>query len=275
MHNCDSNVNQEKQLITISIVTYRPDLAELRNTLDSLAIALEKIGSNRFSIIIIDNSDQDSVSSFLIKHYATLPWHVVHGQGNIGFGRGHNLALETMGRFHLILNPDIELHPDAIINAITFMSANPRCGLITPYAQWPDGERQYLCKQYPAIFDLMLRGFATKKIRSLFQRRLDRYEMKVQTQNEVYWGPPIVSGCFMFFDSRILERINGFCDDYFLYFEDFDLSLRVNAFADIAYVPTVRVIHAGGHAAKKGFWHIRNFSSSALLFYQSHGLKIF
>ncbi|GAA5626589.1 rhamnosyltransferase WbbL [Brucella sp. NBRC 12953] len=275
MPNCDSSVNPEKQLLTISIVTYRPDFTELRNTLDSLAIALEKISGNRFSIVIIDNSNQDLVSPFLTKNYATLPWYVIHGQGNIGFGRAHNLALEAMGRFHLILNPDIELHPDAIINAITFMSTNPHCGLITPYAQWPDGERQYLCKQYPAVFDLMLRGFAAKKIRSLFQRRLDRYEMKIQTQDEVYWGPLIVSGCFMFFDSSILQRTNGFCDDYFLYFEDFDLSLRVHTFADIAYVPTVRIIHAGGHAAKKGLWHIRNFIKSASLFYLRHGLKIF
>ncbi len=273
MNNCVSSLNQKRSL-TISIVTYYPDIAELRNTLDSLIRALNKIDFDDFSLVIIDNSDLDSVSSLLTKYYAKLPWRVIHGQGNIGFGRGHNLALKEMGNFHLILNPDIELHSDTIMNAIEFMMANPRCSLITPYAQWPDGERQYLCKRYPAIFDLMLRGFATKRIRFLFRRRLARYEMQQQTQDKVYWNPPIVSGCFMFFRSSTLERVNGFSDDYFLYFEDFDLSLRVHDFGDIAYVPTVRIVHAGGHAARKGLWHIQNFVSSSFRFYKRHGIKL-
>ncbi|MFB8341305.1 glycosyltransferase [Brucella cytisi] len=273
MNNCDSNVNQ-KQLLTISIVTYRPDIIELQNTLDSLIRALDKLDRNSFSVVIIDNSDLDSVSSLLTKHYTKLPWRVIHGQRNIGFGRGHNLALKEMGDFHLILNPDIELHPDTIMNALAFMNANQRCSLITPYAQWPNGERQYLCKRYPAIFDLMLRGFATKRIRFLFRRRLARYEMQQQTQDKVYWNPPIVSGCFMFFRSSILEKTNGFSDEYFLYFEDFDLSLRVHEFGEIAYVPTVRIVHAGGHAARKGLWHIRNFVNSSFRFYKRHGIKL-
>jgi len=96
MPNCDSSVNPEKQLLTISIVTYRPDFTELRNTLNSLAIALEKISGNRFSIVIIDNSNQDLVSPFLTKNYATLPWYVIHGQGKIGFWRGHPHAFSFL-----------------------------------------------------------------------------------------------------------------------------------------------------------------------------------
>lgn len=274
MNNCDSDVNQ-KQLLTISVVTYRPDLTELQNTLDSLALALNRLDIDNFSIAIIDNSDQDSVSSFLTMYYAKLPWRVIHGQGNIGFGRGHNLALKEMGKFHLILNPDIKLHPDTILNAIAFMNANPHCGLITPHARWPNGERQYLCKRFPAIFDLMLRGFAPKPVLSIFRTRLRFYEMQSETQNDVYWNPPIVSGCFMFFRSEILKQIKGFDEAYFLYFEDFDISLKVRKIADIAYVPTIRVIHSGGHAAKKGIWHTQTFIRSSMRFYKVHGFKAF
>jgi GT2 family glycosyltransferase len=183
--------------------------------------------------------------------------------------------MKQIGEFHLILNPDIRLDADALINALAFMRANERCGLLSPYAVWPNGQRQYLCKRYPAVFDLILRGFAPQIIRSLFSARLAQYEMQAETQNNVFWNPPIVSGCFMFFKGTTLKNTHRFSNKFFLYFEDFDLSLRSGKIADTAYVPDVRVIHAGGHASKKGFWHIKVFIQSAMTFYRIHGFKLF
>lgn len=268
------SIAEQKPLLTISIVTYNPDLHEFRKTLDSLAIALQRCGTSNFLVTIVDNSAQDVISPFIESNYTHLPLRIFRGQGNIGFGRAHNLAIQEIGEFHLILNPDIELHSEALLNAIAFMNFNPRCGLITPYSKWPNGDRQYLCKRYPAVFDLFLRGFAPQFIKSIFKKRLCRYEMQAENQNFVYWNPLIVSGCFMFFRGATLTKTRGFSDDYFLYFEDFDLSIRVHEFAEVAYVPTIKVIHAGGNAAKKGIWHIKLFIFSAIRFYRSHGLKI-
>lgn len=270
----DPQINKQP-LLTISIVTFSPDFDELKKTLDSLKAALNEFAPKTFLITIVDNSFSNEVASFLLSNYPTLPVKLLHRQGNIGFGRAHNLAMRQMGEFHLILNPDIQLNPDALINAITFMRAYRNCGLLSPRAFWPNGQRQYLCKRYPAVFDLLLRGFAPRIIRSFFSKRLARYELQTETQDAVYWNPPIVSGCFMFFKSAILKDIGGFNDKFFLYFEDFDLSLKSNKIADTAYVPTVRAIHAGGHASKKGFWHIRTFAASAITFYRTHGLRWF
>lgn len=265
----------EQSLLTISIVTFNPNFDELERTLNSLKIALNAFVNKSFSITIVDNSVSDEVASFLLRNHPQMPIQLVHGQGNVGFGQAHNLAIAQMGEFHLILNPDIQLDPDALVNAVSFMRDNEHCGLLSPCATWPNGQRQYLCKRYPSAFDLILRGFAPKKIRALFASRLARYEMQTETQNSVYWNPPIVSGCFMFFRSEILKKTGGFSDKFFLYFEDFDLSLRSRSIADTAYVPTIHVVHAGGHASKKGFWHIKIFIQSAIKFYTTHGLKLF
>ncbi|WP_273785546.1 glycosyltransferase [Brucella intermedia] len=266
---------KKQPLLTISIVTFNPDFDELKKTLVSLKSALNTFAPDTFSITIVDNSFNNEVASFLLYSFPELPVKLIQGQGNIGFGRAHNIAMQQMGEFHLILNPDIQLNPDALINAITFMRANKNCGLLSPYAIWPNGRKQYLCKRYPAAFDLILRGFAPQSVRSLFSGRLSQYEMQNETQNAVYWNPPIVSGCFMFFRSNSLKKAGGFSDKFFLYFEDFDLSLRVRKIADTAYVPTVRVVHAGGHASKKGFWHIKIFIQSAITFYRTYGVKLF
>ncbi len=265
----------KQSLLTISIVTFNPNFAELEKTLTSLKIALDGFADETFSITVVDNSDGNQVASFLKDNYSELPFELIHGQGNIGFGRAHNIALQKMGEFHLILNPDIQLARDALVNALAFMRENGNCGLLSPRASWPDGQRQYLCKRYPAVFDLILRGFAPRKIRSLFSTRLARYEMQAETQNTVYWNPPIVSGCFMFFRSNILKEVGGFNTKFFLYFEDFDLSLRSLYISNTAYAPSIHVVHAGGHASKKGFWHVKVFIQSALIFYRTHGVKLF
>jgi len=270
----DQQTNKQP-LLTISIVTYNPNFIELENTLNSLKVALNGFSIGSFSVTIIDNSASDEVSSFLKHNFEDFPIKLIYGQGNIGFGRAHNLVNKEMGEFHLILNPDIQLAPDALVNALAFMKSNDNCGLLSPHASWPDGKRQYLCKRYPAAFDLILRGFAPARIRTLFSSRLARYEMQTQTQDEIYWNSPIVSGCFMMFRTRILIDLHGFNDDFFLYFEDFDLSLRSGKLADTAYVPSVKVIHSGGNASKKGFWHIKVFIRSAITFYRTHGIKLF
>ncbi len=271
----DTGNGEPRRLLTISIVTYRSDPAELRGTLSSLRQALRSFDVADVGIILIDNSPHSGAGEIARRELADWDVTVLEGHGNIGFGRGHNLALPNTGQFHLILNPDIEMQPDALRLALEFMRANPHCGLLTPMAHWPDGTRQYLCKRYPALFDLLLRGFAPQAIRAWFDSRLARYEMRAETGDQIYWSPPIVSGCFMLFRGDVLRKLDGFDPAYFLYFEDFDLSLRSGRLAPTAYVPTVRITHAGGHAARKGWWHVREFGKSAIRFYRKHGLKLF
>lgn len=261
--------------LTVSIVTFRSDADEFRRTLSSLRVALQDFSGDDVAIFVIDNSPQNELGEIVAQELASWTVEVLHGHGNVGFGRAHNLILDRTGEYHLILNPDIEMRPDALQKALRFLEEHPACGLLTPMAYWPDGCRQYLCKRYPALFDLLLRGFAPARLAAMFDQRLARYEMRAETQDEVHWEPPIVSGCFMFFRGDVLRALGGFDEAYFLYFEDFDLSLRAGKKTQIAYVPAVRVVHAGGKAGKKGWWHIRQFGKSAVRFYATHGLKLF
>jgi len=261
-------------LLTVSVVTYKPDLIELSSTLNSLVGALSNFDPAQVAITIVDNSPEDTIAGLLESELRSWKYTLINGHGNIGFGRAHNLAMKILGQYHLVLNPDIQMEDDALQLAIHFIENNFTCGLLSPHAIWPDGRRQYLCKRFPAVFDLLLRGFTPRIIQEAFDKRLGRYEMRAETQKNVFWNPPIVSGCFMFFRSKILQASKGFNPKYFLYFEDFDLSLRCGELAKVAYVPSIKVIHAGGHASSKGVWHVRQFMRSAALFYATHGVKI-
>lgn len=264
----------DKPFLTISIVTFRQDATEMAETLRSLGACLDSIDSHQYRLFVIQNSIQPELDTVVQSLFNSDQFQILRGQGNVGFGRAHNLVLPEAGEFHLILNPDVVLHPGALLESLSFLDQNPDCGLVTPHATWPNGERQFLCKRYPAILDLALRGFAPSFIKNLFSRRLAKYEMREETQKDVYWDPPIVSGCFMLFRGQLLKQIGGFDPRFFLYFEDFDLSIRTSNVSRIAYVDKVRITHAGGHAARKGMHHIKLFAKAAVEFYRLHGIRL-
>ena len=266
--------------ISVSVVVYRPDLQQLAQTLKSLAAAYDALKGTHpaftLDVCLVDNGglpDMTASLDALRAHGATLS--IIAGHGNVGYGRGHNLAIgRAASRYHLVLNPDIDLDANALIRAVEFFESHPDVGLLTPRIGDEDGHIQYLCRRYPTLLDLFVRGFLPASARRFFTRRLARYEMQDQiNERDIVWDPPIVSGCFMLFRTDVLKKLAGFDPRYFLYFEDYDLSLRTHEVARIVYLPAVRVLHHGGGAARKGSAHIRMFAASAFKFFNRFGWK--
>lgn len=272
--------------LRVSIVCYASHEAQLDMTLATLLESCrEPLASGRLvavDVLLVDNgpraTERAKIERLIARRAPSLPVgaRVLRaGDGvNRGFGAGHNLTFDAAGcEFHLVLNPDVELADEALAAALAFMDEHAECGLLVPAITGEDGQAQYLCKRYPSVFDLLLRGFAPRWLRARFAGRLARYEMRDAIADRVVWQPPIVSGCFMLLRSSLLRQLQGFDPSFFLYFEDFDLSLRAAAWTRIAYVPAVRVVHHGGFAASKGVRHILLFVRSAITFFNRHGWK--
>lgn len=278
--NATSAPRPEIEGLSVSVVVYRPELAELASTLASLGAACDALRAMRpglsVALYLVDNGGLPDVRAELdalqAHHVETV---ILTGHGNVGYGRGHNLAIErAVSRYHLVLNPDIDLDREALLRAVDFFEAHPEVGLLTPWIGDEQGHQQFLCRRYPTLLDLFVRGFLPGSLRRLFTRRLARYEMRdLINDRDIVWDPPIVSGCFMLFRTSVLKNLAGFDARYFLYFEDYDLSLRAHDVARVAYAPAVRVLHHGGGAARKGSAHIRMFVASAYKFFSRFGWK--
>jgi GT2 family glycosyltransferase/2-polyprenyl-3-methyl-5-hydroxy-6-metoxy-1,4-benzoquinol methylase len=269
--------------LSVAIVTYAPDLPLLTHVLERLAHALaharQQGNLGAVQLMLVDNGPgthwhqplQNLLDSIQLAEVET---ELLSGHGNVGYGSGHNRALQrSQADIHLILNPDVFVAENALTEGLAFLAAHHEVGLLAPAAQNEAGETQYLCKNYPSILELGLRGFAPAWLRRRFRARLARYELQDRIDENVLWDPPITSGCFMLCRRQVLAQIGGFRPDYFLYFEDFDLSLRLAAVARLAWVPQVQITHRGGYAARKGIKHISLFMRSALRFFQCHGWR--
>jgi GT2 family glycosyltransferase len=271
--------------LSVSIVVFRPDLEELADTLRSLGVAAERAREaealGRVELCLVDNGGavaaglEDTIAAALSRFAPWLSVQVLSSHGNVGYGRGHNFAITRAGAgYHLVLNPDVILEPDALVEGLCYLESHAEVGLITPRVYDTTGGRQYLCKRYPSVMVLALRGFGPAFLRRRFGRMLDRYEMRDLPDDAPTSPIPIASGCFMLCRRQPLAAIGGFSPEYFLYFEDFDLSLRFAGQAAIAYVPAVRIRHAGGAAAGKGWAHRGMFIRSAFTFFRRHGWRL-
>jgi GT2 family glycosyltransferase len=266
-----------------TVVTYHPDGALLERALRSLAASVAHaraagaIGNAR--VFVVDNGDGDSAQ--LARRAAAAfdrsagEIEVVAGHGNVGYGRANNLVLPRLDSdFHLVMNPDVELDREALAAALASLQADPALGLVAPDVRGAAGERQYLCKRYPSVWVLFLRGFAPAALRRAFARSLDRYEMRDVLGSATYAPVPLASGCFMLMRTALFRGLGGFDPRFFMYFEDYDLSLRMGREAKIAFVPAARIVHHGGEAARKGPRHVSWFLRSAWRFFATHGWKI-
>jgi GT2 family glycosyltransferase len=266
-----------------TVVTYHPDAALLERALRSLAAAIAHARAAgaiaQARIFVVDNGDEDSARVARRAAAAFDPSagaiEVVAGHGNVGYGRANNLVLARLDSdFHLVMNPDVELDRDALAAAIASLQADAALGLVAPDVRGAAGERQYLCKRYPSVWVLFLRGFAPAALRRAFARSLDRYEMRDVLGSTTYSPVPLASGCFMVMRTALFRGLGGFDPRFFMYFEDYDLSLRIAREAKVAFVPAARIVHHGGEAARKGPRHVSWFLRSAWRFFATHGWKI-
>lgn len=275
-----------KTSLSVSIVCYNSPSEQLEALLESLLRSILRVRQfynlSVTQIYLIDNSDHVSVNfenfedqrcSFE-EHQVRLRY--LHGHGNIGYGGAHNLVLSNLKScFHLVLNPDVVVDEDALLESFKILSGDSEIAMLSPNAINFSGDKQHLCKRYPSVFIFLIRGFFPRNLKKLFTWKLAKYEMHDLSETKLSENVPVISGCFMFVRTKFLAEIKGFDKRYFLYFEDFDLSLRISKLGKLVFAPRVRITHGGGNASKKGFWHLYNFVRSGFRFFKTHGWNFF
>ena len=261
----------EPTTLSVSCVFYDTDYNVLATTIESLHNAFQEA---------VKQNNLKSCTCYLINNHPTTPesfqqtavlaqslfskTEIINGHGNIGYGRANNLAINNSNsEFHLILNPDVKIDIAAIDEGIRFLAQNPDVDLVAPNATNNSGENEYLAKRMPNPFIILLRGINNPTLNKVFKKQLDWYTYKDKLPISEPIEIELASGCFMLCRTRELKNIGGFSPEYFLYFEDFDLSRRLEK---KVLLPTMKIIHLGGNTARKGLKHIKLFLKSYLIF---------
>lgn len=229
--------------VTGSIVTYN-NMSTIKKTLETLFDETDDVD---FKLYVVDNGSVDGTPEFIEENYPNVT--VIRSEKNVGFGAGHNIVIKNLdSRYHAIINPDIVLKENAIKKMARYMDENPQIGLLSPRICFPDGRDQILGKRNPHLKYLVasrLRGDEPGKLLSEYAMLDCDLSKPTRIEN--------ATGCFMLLRTDILQKIGGFDDGYFMYFEDADLARRVNEISECVYYPYAIVNHVWGRESKRNF----------------------
>lgn len=287
--------------IAIAVTTFHTPDAVVVAMLESLAVAAAVCASRwpgvSFDLTLVDNTpggtDRARLQALLdslapkVEGRVAVARRLLSGHGNIGFGAANNLALlDRDADILIVANPDLVYEPEAFAALLDTFAREPGAGLVTP--AFVEAERageaagqggaarhvSHLCKRYPSFAVLFGRGFLPARLRRGLAREIAAYAMADKPADRDWWDPPIVTGAFMAFRAPVFRAIGGFDPRFFLYFEDFDISLRAAQVTRLYFASAVRMVHDGGDAGRKGWKHVRMFSASAFRFWAKHGFRL-
>jgi GT2 family glycosyltransferase len=149
-----------------------------------------------------------------------------------------------------VINPDIVLTEDAITKMALYMDQHPEVVMLSPRIVFPETrEDQVLGKRNPTpkylVASRLRKGRTAKKI-------LSEYAMLDRDRSEPF-EIENATGCFMFIRTETLQKIGGFDDRYFLYFEDCDITRMLAKEGKVLYYPHAVVEHVWNRESKQNF----------------------
>ena len=273
--------------LSVGVVTYRSRIDILDRLVGSLLGAFHLLGADRSVeaavYVVCNDEDPDRLQAIskLVENHANkaskmVRFEVIQGHGNIGYGAAQNLAIEcSSSDFHLMLNPDVVLETEALVECVRYLETNEDTVMTVPQGFDPAGDYARLSKRRPTILVLLLRGLSVGASDGILGRRVGHYIYSDRLPSGSDQQVDLASGCFMFCRSSVLEKIGGFDERYFLYFEDYDLSNRISEHGFIREIPSVKICHYGGFTVKRGYRRISHFLRSAFIYFQQYGWQIF
>ncbi|ABX07725.1 glycosyl transferase family 2 (plasmid) [Herpetosiphon aurantiacus DSM 785] len=241
--------------VSIIIVSYnsQDDLVEC---LDSVIQACPD--QTRYEILVVDNDSQDASRLVVQQQY---PMVRLLENSNTGYAGGNNYgAAMARGEYLLFLNPDTVVMPGAIDALVAPFKTDPTIGLTTACL---------VHHQHPQSINAC--GNEMHYTGLTYCRGANQPRTAYQTSSYV----DAVSGAACAIRRSLFTTLGGFDQQFFMYVEDSDLSLRVRLYGLQCFYVADAVIQHKYHmkyTAQKAFliernrysMLIKNFSPSVL-----------
>jgi N-acetylglucosaminyl-diphospho-decaprenol L-rhamnosyltransferase len=200
-------------------------------------------------VVVVDNGSADGSAEQMRAAFPGVP--VVEPGANLGYGRAANLGIAaTRAPVVAVLNPDAVVAPGTAAAMLGRFDADPRLAAVGPQLLNPDGSHYPSARSAPSLGDAIghavLGSIVTDNRYTQSYRQLDA---DPALPRDVEW----VSGAALWLRREALDRVGGWDERFFLFFEDVDLCRRLGADGwTIAYEPGGRVTHTvGGSRARR------------------------
>jgi len=206
-----------------------------------------------YKVILVDNGSEDDSVKAVKAGFPEVE--VVETGKNLGFAGGNNVGIEYAIKegadYIFLINNDTTVHPDYLKELVEVGESDKKIGAV--------GSKIYYHGEPNRIW------FAGGKINWLRNKGehigLDEID---EGQYDKIKEVGYLTGCALLIKREVVEEVGVLEDDYFLYYEDADYSLRVkNAGYKVIYAPKSKIYHKVSRSTKPGspsyiYYHARN-----------------
>jgi hypothetical protein len=249
--------------IDIVVVTYNSE-----EHIEECLAAL--VGETSLRPIVVDNDSSDATVELVERSTAEL----IRSVSNVGFARGCNVGWRTGNApFVLFLNPDARISSADALQLASILEGDESIGLVGPRILDADGTVAASQRRFPTLGATIAHAFFLHR---LFPRSRANSDIADPAAYSRAGSPDWVSGACLMVRREVLERLDGFDERFFMYYEDMDLCRRARAIGyDILYEPRVTVFHEGAASAPRPRM-IHVMSQSELRYADKHnsGLRL-
>jgi N-acetylglucosaminyl-diphospho-decaprenol L-rhamnosyltransferase len=199
------------------------------------------------TVVIADNGSRDieRTRAFAQEFDAEL----LELDENLGYGGAVNAAVRAMPdriRYVLVSNPDVMIKPGAVTELVRAFDRLPEAGAVGPRVLNEDGSVYPSARKLPSLRTGVGHAvFSGIWPSNPWTRSYREDQEGSERERVVGW----LSGSFVMVSRDAFDKLGGFDEGFFMYFEDVDLGYRLGKHGyKSVYVPTAEVIHTGAHS---------------------------
>jgi len=245
----------------------------LTECLNSIKVAVnDNFILNR--VVVVDNASKDDSLTGIEK--IDLPLTLFKNSENIGFAKACNQGAKgSNADYLLLLNPDTKLFNNSLSEPILFLQKNENSLIgIVGVQLWDENNSiSRNCSRFPTPYSLIYISFGLDR---LFPKFFPPHFM-IEWDHQENRFVDQVMGSFFFVRRPLFEKLNGYDERFFVYYEDLDFSYRANKIGFKSYyLASAKIYHKGGGTSEKvKAERLSYILHSKLLFSQKHFSKIF
>lgn len=252
--------------LSVVIVSYN-----VKHYLDQCLRSLFRAsGKLEVEVFVVDNHSHDGTVAFIAHQFPEV--HLIRGAHNVGFSRANNIALrQCQGEYVLLLNPDTIVGERTLEMSLKFLDAHVEdAGCLGVRMICANGEAARESRR--GVPSPMVAFYKMSGLCKWFPNHphFGHYYM-----GGLPWDKPceveVVSGAYCMMRRSVLENVGLLDEDFFMYGEDIDLSVRMlKAGYHNYYIPATILHYKGESTQKTNFRYVHVFYQAMLIFFRKH-----